>query len=120
MDRLAYALIGAVAGRSLKVPDLKISLFAVGDDDRNIYAFAGASIASIRRINADHAAKPVWLTENDRSTRHMIVAANQEIAPSAARMKLGDDMTVNRARGKAAPGGVGRARSGGPRARQPD
>ena len=76
----------------------------MGHDDRNIYGFAGASIASIRRIKADHAAQPVWLTENYRSNCHFIVAANQEIAPAAARMKLGDDMTVNRARGNAAPG----------------
>ncbi len=53
-----YALIGAVAGRSLE-DDLRISLFAVGDDDQNIYAFAGASIDFIRRFEADHAAKPV-------------------------------------------------------------
>ncbi len=39
-----YAPISAVAGRSLYDPDLRISLFAVGDDDQNIYAFAGASI----------------------------------------------------------------------------
>jgi ATP-dependent DNA helicase RecQ len=101
-----YALIGAVAGRSLDDPDLKISLFAVGDDDQNIYAFAGASIDYIRRFEADYAAKPVWLTENYRSTPHIIAAANAVIAPAAARMKLGHDITVNRARAKAAPGGV--------------
>jgi ATP-dependent DNA helicase RecQ len=69
-----YALIGAVAGRSLE-DDLRISLFAVGDDDQNIYAFAGASIDFIRRFEADYAAKPVWLTENYRSTAHIIAAA---------------------------------------------
>ena len=101
-----YALIGAVAGRSLDDPDLKISLFAVGDDDQNIYAFAGASIYYIRRFEADYAAKPVWLTENYRSTAHIIAAANAVIAPAAARMKIDHDITVNRARAKAAPGGV--------------
>ncbi|WP_416236531.1 RecQ family ATP-dependent DNA helicase [Pseudorhodobacter sp.] len=101
-----YALIGAVAGRSLEDPDLKISLFAVGDDDQNIYAFAGASIDYIRRFEADYAARPVWLTENYRSTAHIIAAANAVIAPAAARMKLGHDITVNRARAKGAPGGV--------------
>ena len=60
------ALIGAVAGRSLE-DDLRISLFAVGDDDQNIYAFAGASIDFIRRFEADYAAKPVWLIENYRT-----------------------------------------------------
>jgi ATP-dependent DNA helicase RecQ len=66
-----YALIGAVAGRSLE-DDLRISLFAVGDDDQNIYAFAGASIDFIRRFEADYAAKPVWLTENYRSTATLL------------------------------------------------
>lgn len=99
-----YALIGAVAGRSME-DDLRISLFAVGDDDQNIYAFAGASIDFIRRFEADYAAKPVWLTENYRSTAHIIAAANAVIAPADQRMKAGQDITVNRARAKAAPGG---------------
>lgn len=100
-----YALIGAVAGRSLDDPDLRISLFAVGDDDQNIYAFAGASIDYIRRFEADYAAKPVWLTENYRSSAHIIAAANAVIAPAVARMKAGHAITVNRARAKEPPGG---------------
>ena len=100
-----YALIGAVAGRSLDDPDLRISLFAVGDDDQNIYAFAGASIDFIRRFEVDYSAKPVWLTENYRSSAHIINAANAVIAPAVARMKEGHDITVNRARGKASLGG---------------
>jgi ATP-dependent DNA helicase RecQ len=99
-----YALIGAVAGRSLE-DDLRISLFAVGDDDQNIYAFAGASIDFIRRFEADYSAKPVWLTENYRSTAHIIAAANAVIAPAAQRMKAGHDITVNRARAKVMSGG---------------
>ncbi len=99
-----YALIGAVAGRSLE-DDLRISLFAVGDDDQNIYAFAGASIDFIRRFEADYTAKPVWLIENYRSTAHIIAAANAVILPAEGRMKAGHDITVNRARAKAMPGG---------------
>jgi ATP-dependent DNA helicase RecQ len=78
---------------------------ARGDDDQNIYAFAGASIGFIRRFEADYAAKPVWLTENYHSTAHIIAAANAVIAPAAGRMKVGHDITVNRARARAAPGG---------------
>jgi ATP-dependent DNA helicase RecQ len=101
-----YALIGAVAGRSLDDPDLRISLFAVGDDDQNIYAFAGASIEFIRRFEVDYSAKPVWLTENYRSSAQIISAANAVIAPAAGRMKAEHDIAVNRARAKSAPGGV--------------
>jgi ATP-dependent DNA helicase RecQ len=105
-----YDLISAVAGRSLDDPDLKISLFAVGDDDQNIYAFTGASIDFIRRFEADYAAKPVWLTENYRSSAHIIAAANAVIAPAAQRMKVDHPITVNRARLTGPPGGDWAAR----------
>jgi len=78
----AYQLIAAVAGRSSKDADLQLSLFAVGDDDQNIYAYAGASVDFIRRFDADYKAKPKFLIENYRSTAHIIAAANAVIAPS--------------------------------------
>ncbi|WP_341713918.1 UvrD-helicase domain-containing protein, partial [Erythrobacter sp.] len=102
----AYALIAAVAGRSLDDPDMKLSLFAVGDDDQNIYAFDGASVEYIRRFEEDYRAKPEFLVENYRSTRHIIDAANAVIAPAAERMKLGHDIIINRARLKEAAGGA--------------
>ncbi len=101
-----YALISAVAGRSLDDPDLRISLFAVGDDDQNIYSFAGASIRHIRQFEKDYAAKPVFLTENYRSAGNIITAANAVIDEAAERMKIGHDITVDRARLKEAPGGI--------------
>ncbi len=100
-----YALIAAVAGRSLDDPDQRLSLFAVGDDDQNIYAFAGASIEFIRRFEADYAAKPSYLTENYRSTAAIIHAANRVIAPAPDRMKTGHDIMINRDRAKAQQGG---------------
>ncbi len=99
-----YALIGAVAGRSLE-DGLRISLFAVGDDDQNIYAFDGASVEFIRRFEADYAAKPVYLIENYRSTAHIIAAANRIIEPARARMKVGHPITIDRARSKDLHGG---------------
>ena len=100
-----YALIAAVAGRSLDDSELRLSLFAVGDDDQNIYAFSGASIRYIRRFEEDYAAKPVFLTENYRSSGHIISAANAVISHAAARMKAGHDLTVDQARVKVDPGG---------------
>jgi len=100
-----YALIAAVAGRSLDDPDLRISLFAVGDDDQNIYSFAGASIRHIRQFEQDYSAKPVYLTENYRSTRNIISAANAVIEHAAERMKSGHDISVDQARGKEPSGG---------------
>ncbi len=101
-----YALIAAVAGRSLDDPDLRLSLFAVGDDDQNIYAFAGASIRFIRQFEEDYRARPVFLTENYRSTQHIIAASNAVIEHASDRMKTGHDITVNAARAKENDGGV--------------
>ncbi len=99
-----YALIAAVAGRSLEDPDQRLSLFAVGDDDQNIYAFTGASISFIRHFEEDYRAKPKFLTENYRSTRYIIEASNQVIEPARDRMKAGHPITVDRLR-RNDPGG---------------
>jgi ATP-dependent DNA helicase RecQ len=101
-----YALIAAVAGRSLDDPDQRLSLFAVGDDDQNIYAFTGASISFIRRFEEDYRAKPKFLTENYRSTRHIVDAANQVIEPARGRMKAGHAITVDKMRSLDPGGGV--------------
>ena len=100
-----YELISALAGRTLADEDDKINLFAVGDDDQNIYAFAGASVRFIRRFEADYQAKPLFLTHNYRSTAHIIAAANAAIKPAAERMKAERAIRVNRNRAKAPLGG---------------
>lgn len=100
-----YELISAVVGRSLEDDSGRLSLFAVGDDDQNIYAFSGASVAFIRRFEQDYAARPVYLVENYRSTAHIIQAANRLISLSAERMKVGHDIVPNRARKREPEGG---------------
>ena len=101
-----YELISALAGRTLTEEDDKISLFAVGDDDQNIYAFNGSSVEFIRRFEADYGARPAYLTDNYRSTGHIVTAANAVIKPARQRMKTGHPIHVNRAREKEPPGGV--------------
>ena len=101
-----YALIAALAGRTLEDEDRKLTLFAVGDDDQNIYAFNGASVEFIRRFEADYGPKPAFLTDNYRSTGHIIAAANTWIAPARQRMKTDHPIGINRARAKEAHGGV--------------
>ncbi len=100
-----YELISALAGRTIASEDDKLSLFAVGDDDQNIYAFNGSSTEFIRRFEADYKARPAFLTDNYRSTGHIIEAANAVINPAAQRMKVGNPIAVNRAREKDPPGG---------------
>jgi ATP-dependent DNA helicase RecQ len=100
-----YELIGALAGRSLRDEDTRLNLFAVGDDDQNIYAFSGASVEFIRRFEADYAARAVHLVDNYRATAHLIDAANRLIAPAANRMKAAQPIRIDRARRQQPPGG---------------
>ena len=101
-----YALISALAGRTLSDEDDKLSLFAVGDDDQNIYAFNGSSVEFIRRFEEDYGARPAFLTANYRSTSHIIEAANAVVEPARQRMKSGHPIHVDRSRAKEAPGGA--------------
>ena len=100
-----YELISALAGRTLEEDAGKLTLFAVGDDDQNIYAFNGASVEFIRRFEADYGPKPRYLTANYRSTGHIVAAANAVIEPARERMKSGHPIRIDRARAKDPPGG---------------
>ena len=99
-----YELISALAGRTL-ADDAKLTLFAVGDDDQNIYAFNGASVEFIRRFEADYGPRPKYLTANYRSTGHIVAAANAVIEPARERMKAAQPIRVDRARSGEPPGG---------------
>ncbi len=101
-----YALISALAGRTLAAEDDKLSLFAVGDDDQNIYAFNGSSVEFIRRFEADYGVKPAYLTANYRSTAHIVAAANAVIEPAQQRMKTGHPIDIDRERTQEPPGGT--------------
>ncbi len=105
VDAAQYELISALAGRTLEDEDRKLTLFAVGDDDQNIYAFNGASVEFIRRFEADYGPRPTYLTRNYRSTGHIISVANALIEPARSRMKTGRPISIDRARMKNPPGG---------------
>ena len=105
IDRNQYDLISALAGRTRTDSESKPTLFAVGDDDQNIYAFGGASVEFIRRFRKDYDAELAYLTENYRSTAHIIAAANAMIEPARERMKSGHPIHINRDRMKYPPGG---------------
>ena len=106
IDSDQYDLISALAGRTLDDDSGKLTLFAVGDDDQNIYAFKGASVAFIRRFGEDYESKPAHLIENYRSTAHIVEAANSVIDLARERMKAGNPIQVNRVCRKDAPGGA--------------
>ena len=100
-----YELISALAGRTLEDEDRKLTLFAVGDDDQNIYAFNGASVEFIRRFEADYGPKPSYLVDNYRSTNNVITTANALIKTARERLKTGHPIRIDRARSKNPPGG---------------
>ena len=110
IDPDQYELISALAGRTLNDADSKLTLFAVGDDDQNIYSFRNASVEFIRRFNSDYDAQPAWLTENYRSTGHIINAANAFIEPARERMKKRYPIEIDRTRKNEARGGDWAAR----------
>lgn len=93
-----YALISAMAGRTLQTEEDRLSLMVVGDDDQNIYAFDGANVQFIRQFETDYQARRFALTENYRSTAHIVDCANTLIAPARGRMKAGQDIRVDHAR----------------------
>ena len=105
IGREQYELISALAGRARNDDAHKLTLFAVGDDDQNIYAFNGASVEFIRCFESDYGPRPTWLTANYRSTGHIVAAANLMIEPARERMKTGHPIHVDRARAKSPPGG---------------
>ena len=77
----------------------------MGDDDQNIYAFNGSSVEFIRRFEADYGATPAFLTDNYRSTSHIVAAANAVIEPARERMKIGYPIAIDRIRAKLPAGG---------------
>ncbi len=94
-----------MAGRTLNDPERRLSLFAVGDDEQNVYGFAGASVEYIRRFQADYDAKPAYLVANYRSTSNIIDAPNELIARATERMKKEHPIRIDETRRKAPPGG---------------
>ena len=106
IDADQYELISALAGRTEKDEERRLHMFAVGDDDQNIYAFNGASVEFIKRFESDYKAKPFYLTDNYRSTKYIIQAANAMIAPARQRMKSQYPIHIDRKRAKEDQGGA--------------
>lgn len=105
IDQQQYALIAALAGRTLE-QDAQLNLLAVGDDDQNIYQFRDTSNVFIRRFCDDYQARQAYLLHNYRSSAHIIAAANLLIAGNPERMKVDKPIEIDRARRKHPAGGV--------------
>ena len=78
-NRVQYALIKTLS-------DIHGNVCAVGDADQNIYSWRGASLEHILNFEKDFPnAHTVLLTENYRSTKTIIQAANDAIAKNSRR-----------------------------------
>ena len=100
-----YELISALAGRTLDDESRKLTLFAVGDDDQNIYAFNNTSVEFIRQFQRDYGPRPTYLIENYRSSSNIISAANKVIDSAEGRMKTDEPIRINHARVSEPSGG---------------
>ncbi len=105
IDAGQYELVSALAGRTEKERDARLTIMAVGDDDQNIYGFRGAGVEFIRRFQQDYRATVHSLVENYRSTGHIIAAANALIRENRHRMKDDHPIVIDRARSREPAGG---------------
>ncbi len=105
VDHAQVELVAAIAGRTEKDPDRRLSLLAVGDDDQSIYGFRGANLEFIQRFCEDYQAEVSYLLESYRATANVLAVAGQVIRRNRARMKTEQSITVDRARASADPGG---------------
>ena len=104
-----FEFISALTGRTLADDDAKLNLFAVGDDDQNVYSFKGASVEYIRRFEQDYSARRNYLLENYRSTANIIDAANRCIDVTQDRLKRDQILRVDASREAEPPGGAWQA-----------
>jgi ATP-dependent DNA helicase RecQ len=98
IDLPQYEMISAIAGRTLKEGERKLSILAVGDDDQSIYAFRGANVQFIRRFKEDYEADVAYLVENYRSTKFIIEAANRVVGLNRDRMKTDKAIRIDQGR----------------------
>ena len=105
IDESQYELVSAIAGRSIEEEDGRLAIWAVGDDDQNIYTFRGANVRFIRQFQEDYRTARVYLVENYRSSKHIIAASNALIRANKDRMKGEHPICINREREPGSGGG---------------
>ena len=71
MSHEEYALVKALMNRN---EDMRV--IAVGDDDQNIYDFRGSNSEYLYRLTQESGSKFVEMTENYRSSKHIVNFAN--------------------------------------------
>jgi DNA helicase-2/ATP-dependent DNA helicase PcrA len=92
-NRLQYRWLKLLAGGAGN------AIFAVGDDDQNIFSFRGATLANMQNLQKDFAIERVIkLEQNYRSQGHILDAANALIGHN--RQRLGKNLWTAAAKGE--------------------
>lgn len=104
INQSQYRFLSALAGRTLKSEADQLTMFAVGDDDQNIYEWHGANNQYIHQFKADYNARIEYMTENYRSCSRIISVSNHLIEQHPDRLKK--DFPVIAAHNHALPGDV--------------
>ena len=73
--------------RALMNSNEEIRVIAVGDDDQNIFAFRGADSQFLYQLSKEPASRFFEMTENYRSTKHVVAFANAFAKRIGQRMK---------------------------------
>nr|WP_277754417.1 RecQ family ATP-dependent DNA helicase [Rosenbergiella collisarenosi] len=105
IDDLQYRLISALAGRNMD-EERQLCIMAVGDDDQNIYAWRDTNNQYIERFRHEYGASISFLTDNYRSSRHIVQASNQLIGQNKGRLKQLYPIQIDSARQDCPAGGV--------------
>lgn len=89
-----YRMVSALVGRLREVGERQF-IFAIGDDDQNIYAYNGANIEHIRSFEKDYDAVQYGLSVNFRSLPGVVTFANRLIEQNHDRMKRGMTLSAH-------------------------
>lgn len=89
-----YRMVSALVGR-LRESGERQYIFAIGDDDQNIYAYNGADVRHIHDFEKDYDAVQYGLSINFRSLPDIVTFANRLIEPNHDRMKKDIDLRAS-------------------------
>jgi ATP-dependent DNA helicase RecQ len=94
VNQTQYELLSAMAGRALQAEEERLTMFAVGDDDQNIYEWNGTSNNYIQQFQDDYQASIQYMTVNYRSAPNIIEVCNGFIAQHPNRLKEDHPITA--------------------------
>jgi len=96
VNQSQYELLSAMAGRALQAEEDRLTMFAVGDDDQNIYEWNGTSNSYIQQFQDDYQASMKYMTINYRSAPNIIEICNRFITQHPNRLKENHPITASK------------------------